>query len=244
MNSVLKTEIWKYLPFEAIINLSRINHQLSQIVSDTNFWEYILQRDFDINSDEPKMQYQKLYRILKFFSPIIPIITQPTLHLIDKFVPTQMFNQLKSELREYRYPPRIFDTHLLLEIFETMISKLEAESDQEDEYWEQREAEGIDEEQDKLIELMKSIKNGLKDKYSDVVLKKASYKRNFTRRFPTTQLVIGELYYRKPTIIYVNSLKKYTNIDLDLLTTIVKFGVLCGENVNCYEIEEKLLTEI
>lgn len=238
MNSVLKTEIWKHLPFETILNLSKSDRQLSQLINNNNFWSYILQRDFDRTSENPKNRYLKLYRILRFFSPIIPIITQTTLNLIDEFVPDERWNEIKSELLEYMYPRKIFDAYLLIEVLDTMISKLEAESDQEDEYWEEREAEGIDVEQTKLIELLENVENGLKGKYPNVVM------RIIPRRFTRNQVTIDENYYRHPAVIYVNGLKKYVNIDLDLLTTIIKYGALYGKSVNIGEIEEKLLTEI
>lgn len=237
MNSVLSTEMWKHLPFETILHLAQSNHQLSRLFDDNNFWTFILARDFDTSSSNPKEEYLRYVKLLKFFTSIIPIITQPTLQLIYSQIPPDRWNQLKRELLEYQYPRTVFDVGLLMQIFETMIGNLEVESDQEEEYYEYRKDEGMDEEQEELIQMADRVEAALKKMYPNALDSTVS---GPYRRYPRCPTTVDEKYYKMPAIIYVKGEKKHVNINLDYLYLALK-----DRYASCdIHMTEELLNEI
>ena len=225
MESVLRTEIWRHLPVKTIKHLSLCGKttrcDLQKVL------QHVLKRDFNEQqltneSQDAKDMYLRYYKIIKYFTSFIPMITETTIRIIDKYVSFNEWYQIKCGYKDYSYKPKVLNAHLLLEIIGAMLGEVMAESCQDDEYYEEREHNGDDDREIELEDLLNTIEKYLLDKYS---VKRAKIRRGLTRS-PDYKNLESHL---TPTYVistaYTSSKRILFNGDQDYLFTLVEYGI-------------------
>lgn len=240
MDAILKTELWKYCPIRTIKQISQCSKNTSNCILEQNFWSYLCQRDFQ----EPvgnREKYLKYLKIVQYFTAFTPQITETTLKMIDRFVPKDEWDNIKSVYRDYWYPPKILNARLLLELLRS-IAPGEPESDQEEEYYEEWEADGNEERNEDIESIIDDIIQYLLSKYSVTELRRrSSLGRN--PDFKELELQLKPIYIK--SIIYTAKTKQIVNVDQDYLFTLVEYGLksIWSEHLsqNNYECQERML---
>ena len=244
MQSVLRTEVWKYLPIKTIKHLSLCGKTTRCDLQ--KIWQHVLKRDFHESVFVPQGvvrvaraqdnapatpgadevaaaqdMYLRYNHIVKYFTSFIPMITETTIRIIDKFVLFDEWDQIKRGYNEYMQKPKVLNVHLLLEIFSSMLGEVMADSDQDDEYWEEREENGDDERETELEDLINNIEKYLLDKYS---VKRVNSRRGFGKSpdYRNLELVLTPIYVESN--VYMPNKRIVFNLDQDYLFTIVEFG--------------------
>lgn len=236
MDNILKTELWKYLPISTIARIAQCNHVTQKCQLEHNFWSYMLQRDFD-EFQGGQASYLSYYKILKYFTAFIPKITETTLKLIEKFVPEDEWNNIKSAYREYIYPHNVLNARLLLELIGATAPG-EPESDQDEDYYEEWEAAGNEKRNKYVCSMINKIEQYLLGKYSVTRVRRRRGLRNPDLK--DLEPILQPIYIKSN--IYTASTKQIVNVDQDYLFTLVDYGLkatwsshLCPNDYECKE---------
>lgn len=96
IETLLSINFWQYLSISNLSNFCLVNRQVRENISKPFVWKTLLERDFLYKTSNktcnktyksPRDKYVKIYKILKYWSPNIPIITQNAIKIIAKFIP-------------------------------------------------------------------------------------------------------------------------------------------------------------
>lgn len=91
-------ELLLKLDLTTLLTFCSSSTQINAICSEPILWQRLLERDFQIKyvGSDAKAKYLRYREIIKFFTPMFPIITDLALKLIDQYIPTSEWNDIKE----------------------------------------------------------------------------------------------------------------------------------------------------
>lgn len=218
MESILKTEVWKYLPIRTIAQLSKCSKTVR--CDPQLLWRHVLNRDFN-ESEGGKDTYLRYYNIIKYFTVSIPTITELAIKVIDKFIPIDEWSLILNECNQC-IATKVINVNLLLYILNHIFEDTVEKADQDEEYYKKREQSGDAERQDYLNNLIWDIQDDLFAHYSvtSCIQEHGSFETWDARNLEPH---LKPVYVK--TNMYTKSSKMTVNMDQDFMFILVEFCI-------------------